>query len=268
MHYQNKTGVITLLFLFGLCALPFAPKANAAASQTTDAQAEEAPTTNSMNRITQYVNIEVSWPTLGVKQDEAIDALVNSVVQGFEKTTLEDAKNYEEMKKEDPDFYPPRFPYECQVTFSRSAPLAEKSRVESIIWSIFTYTGGAHGATELIAHNFDMQNGMQLVLDDFFTNPKNALDIFSTISRRVLSETVLKELQNPNEDNSFLDEMLRDGTEPLPENFAVFCLIPNGVRIYFAQYQVAPYSAGILTVDISLDALQDAKPRMEYWQAL
>ncbi len=269
MQHQKKIRFITLFFVLGLCVLLGIEGVNASPDKKPGAKEEEVRTPNSLQRVTEYVNIEASWPTFGVKQvDEEINALVDTTVKNFEKAALEEAKESNEMKKTDPDAFTPRFPYDCLITFDRTAPLADKSRVKSIVWNISTYTGGAHGSVELLAQNFDMKNGTPLILDDIFTDPQNALLILSRVSRQVLSEGVLEDFRNPEGDDGFIDEMLRAGTEPQPENFVVFCLIPNGLRVYFPPYQVAPYAAGVQSVDITLDALQNAKPRMEYWQAL
>ena len=40
------------------------------------------------------------------------------------------------------------------------------------------------------------------------------------------------------------------GTEPAAENFSVFKLEKDAVRIIFAQYQVAPYSSGMPEITV------------------
>ena len=61
------------------------------------------------------------------------------------------------------------------------------------------------------------------------------------------------------------DDMLRSGTAPEAENFSSFALTPEGIRIFFQPYQVAPWAAGPQVVDIPLDALADAGPRLSLW---
>ena len=62
-----------------------------------------------------------------------------------------------------------------------------------------------------------------------------------------------------------IDDMLRSGTAPEAENFSSFALTPEGIRIFFQPYQVAPWAAGSQVVDIPLDALADAGPRLSLW---
>ncbi|MFR5645408.1 MAG: RsiV family protein [Bilophila wadsworthia] len=52
---------------------------------------------------------------------------------------------------------------------------------------------------------------------------------------------------------------------PEAENFSSFALTPEGIRIFFQPYQVAPWAAGSQVVDIPLDALADAGPRLSLW---
>ena len=47
------------------------------------------------------------------------------------------------------------------------------------------------------------------------------------------------------------------GYTPEAENFSSFALTPEGIRIFFQPYQVAPWAAGSQVVDIPLDALAD-----------
>lgn len=39
-------------------------------------------------------------------------------------------------------------------------------------------------------------------------------------------------------------EMIHEGTEPIPENYDLFTISDKGLTIYFEKYQVAPGSAG------------------------
>ena len=122
-------------------------------------------------------------------------------------------------------------PYELETTYSttRSTP-----SVLSIVW----------------------KSGALIDLYDVFENLDTALDVMSRYCTKALTKS-LGDMYN--------DDMLRSGTAPEAENFSSFALTPEGIRIFFQPYQVAPWAAGSQVVDIPLDALADAGPRLSLW---
>ena len=144
-------------------------------------------------------------------------------------------------------------PYELETTYSttRSTP-----SVLSIVWKTASYTGGAHGNLEITTTTYDMKRGALIDLYDVFENLDTALDVMSRYCTKALTKS-LGDMYN--------DDMLRSGTAPEAENFSSFALTPEGIRIFFQPYQVAPWAAGSQVVDIPLDALADAGPRLSLW---
>ena len=51
----------------------------------------------------------------------------------------------------------------------------------------------------------------------------------------------------------------------MPENFASLTLVPEGVRMNFQPYQVAPWAAGAQKVTIPLEELLPARPLLRLW---
>ena len=101
-----------------------------------------------------------------------------------------------------------------------------------------------------------MKSGALIDLYDVFENLDTALDVLSRYCAKALAKS-LGDMYN--------DAMLRSGTAPEAENFSSFALTPEGIRIFFQPYQVAPWAAGSQVVDIPLDALADAGPRLSLW---
>ena len=60
-------------------------------------------------------------------------------------------------------------------------------------------------------------------------------------------------------------QMLKDGTEPLVENFSSLTLTPEGICINFQPYQVAPWAAGVQKVNMPLEELLQARPLLALW---
>ena len=111
----------------------------------------------------------------------------------------------------------------------------------SIVFEIWTYTGGAHGNLDVIPLTYSLLSGQRLGLVDIFENVDKALEIMSAVSRKELATRL---------GGGRVDSMIHDGTEPLADNFSALALVPGGVRVYFQPYQVAPWAAGTQRVFI------------------
>lgn len=232
-----------------------------AGDASTPASAEAAAEGNSIQLQTRLFHIDASWPVVGIARiDEESEAFVRGLAGSFEQQTTETAAELamEFGKDDDRDFrLPAMFPYELNITYEVTHP---SDRVVSLVWNVWSFTGGAHGQLDITTNNYDRSNGFPLLLEDLFLDPELAVLQFTRVSRQKLAEP-----DEGTEGESFPDDMLRAGTEPTEENFHTFTLLPDGIRIYFQPYQVAPWAAGPQTVDVSLEELKAAKPRLEYW---
>ncbi len=210
---------------------------------------------NVIRRTTEFVDINASWPIVGIARvDDESRAFVTGLADRFEQEieALATEPGVEEIAH--------IFPYELSISHEATYP---SPRVASILWNIWSFTGGAHGMLDIVANNYDRSTGYPLLLEDLFVDPDLAVLQFSKAARRVLAEP-----DEGSEDGAGIpDEMLMAGTEPVEDNFRTFIVIPSGIRLHFQPYQVAPWAAGPQTVDVSLDELQAAKPNPEFWDA-
>lgn len=217
---------------------------------------------NTILRKTDLVDINASWPVVGIARvDEESEAFVKTQVDAFVQNTEELAEDLKTLAAEEGNresAFPKLFPYELAVNNEVTYP---STRVVSILWNVWSFTGGAHGLLDIVANNYDRSTGFPVLLEDLFVDPQLAVLQFSKAARRQLAEK-----DDAAEDGAGLpDEMLLAGTEPVEENFKTFIVTPNGIRIHFQPYQVAPWAAGPQSVDVSLDELKAAKPRLEFW---
>lgn len=121
----------------------------------------------------------------------------------------------------------------------------EDDSVISFLLNGYLYTGGAHGLTTLVPVTYSKKTQKLLTLKEVFTDaPENWLERISEESRRQLEAALKKGTLASN------TEWITTGTEPTAENFTVFVVEKDIVRIIFAQYQVAPYSSGMPEVQI------------------
>lgn len=134
--------------------------------------------------------------------------------------------------------------------------LSPSPNAVSLVFELWTYTGGAHGNLDLIALNYSLINGQRLNFVDIFEDVDGALELLSRLSRDILARRLSGGTPN---------QMILDGTAPTLNNFASLGLTPEGIRIFFQPYQVAPWSAGAQKVDIPLAELASVHPFLQLW---
>jgi hypothetical protein len=111
-------------------------------------------------------------------------------------------------------------------------------------FTIYEYTGGAHGNTAFRTFVFDLENEREIQLSDLFD--ETGLTTVAAIAQEQLKETL----------GDMLDEQwLADGTAPTPENYQNFVFTEDALVFTIPQYQVAPYAAGPQTATIQLTDL-------------
>lgn len=109
--------------------------------------------------------------------------------------------------------------------------------ITSLFTDWYTYMGGAHGTTLRTSDTWDFQSGRKLTLGDFYPhNPAYRESILKNLERQV------KERLQTSPSAYFDDyvSLLQSGFKP--ENFY---MTPEGIVIYYQQYEIAPYSTGI-----------------------
>ncbi len=188
-------------------------------------------------------SIEISYPAFGVDAvDEDIRLWVESIAATFERELTSGFRDSEEVEK-----------YELTCSYRISRPSADAA---SILFEIWTYTGGAHGNLDLITLNYSFITGQRLTLVDIFEDVDKALALMSATSR----EELMRRLGG-----GVGEQMILDGTQPDADNFSSLSLEPDGVRIHFQPYQVAPWAAGAQSVSMTLEQLAPARPFKRLW---
>lgn len=134
------------------------------------------------------------------------------------------------------------------VTYNQSCAI-------SLFMDKYEYTGGAHGNTIRTSETWDLNNGQQVPLKSLFPyNPNYSLNI-----RTIIKKQIADDISKGN--NYYFDdyEKLVDRTF----NPKSFYLTPGALVIYFQQYDIAPYSSGILTFNIPYNDINASKPYCE-----
>lgn len=126
---------------------------------------------------------------------------------------------------------------------------ASSTNTVSYIYTIYSYTLGAHGNTTYLTFTFSTKDGSLLKLSDLFVPNASYLDSLSTLSRDRLPKMM--------DEESINQDFILDGTKPEEASFENFFLDGTSLVILFPPYAVAPYVVGTVTLPISVTELKN-----------
>jgi hypothetical protein len=106
--------------------------------------------------------------------------------------------------------------------------------------------GQAHPSHIKDSINYNLTAGKVITLSELFKSDSHYLDSFASYSKKMLQ----KKLKGN-------DSMLDKGTAPDPKNYEDWNVKANGIKITFAEAQVAPYVFGPQQVTIPYSVLKD-----------
>jgi inhibitor of cysteine peptidase len=114
------------------------------------------------------------------------------------------------------------------------------SQIISLTQRVYQYTGGAHGRTIQTGHTIDRMSGRHLNLPDLFVTGANYAE---RMNRFVREEGRARQLP--------MWDFKGIGAQ------SAFYLSDTGVVLFFQQYEIAPYSAGIIQMQVPYELLTD-----------
>lgn len=214
---------------------------------------------------TDFYTITASYPVDGWDKNEAMKQMVNYLVnqKKEEWKTGGDAYNSEQkIAKDFPDR--PKMKYELNISYIATS--SEKMKTRSYVFSVYEFTGGAHGNTAITSYNFTKDS--QIKIED-------AVDFGSgnyvKLAKLLKSKLVTSLAEDANErminDGFGLNYIKPDGTFDkekcncdgyyFPSNVQVFTIHDNGIKFIFSQYQVAPYVFGNPEVMLSWNEIKN-----------
>ena len=125
-------------------------------------------------------DITISYPVIGhTAVDEDVRRWVNSIADTFE-TEMSSLFRDSETLGETLDMSR----YALHGSYSVLRPSQD---AVSLVFEIWTYTGGAHGNLDIITLNYSLITGQRLNFVDIFEDVDKALSLLSEQSRKVLS---------------------------------------------------------------------------------
>jgi len=192
-----------------------------------------------------FYNIQAEYPQFDGADPSfngKISSTVDGLIAGFKKEAKDnfDARNAT-MPPGNSPLQKPQEPFDFIAAWT---PAQSGPRYVSFMADIYYFSGGAHGTDQIFAFNYDLQNKKEITIADFLGSADN-LDKLAKLSRDQITEQLKSDgLQM---DDS-LTRMIDDGTKATPDNYRNFTFGYGKLTVYFEQYQVAPGSAGSLTV--------------------
>ena len=124
---------------------------------------------------------------------------------------------------------------EDSVTFNRRCMLSSYN-------DRYEFTGGAHGSTLRTSDTFDLRTGRLLPLCSFF-DP--CTDWCENLIRQITEQADANNAADPNIYFENYRELIRQTFDPCQ-----YYLNDSGIVIYFQQYDIAPYSTGIVELTV------------------
>ncbi len=216
-------------FLCALCVGAMAVSAQTETPQADPCMAKGGTTSaDGKCMLTMDLKISVDYPI-----DLAQNPLIASTIDPFIQSAKDDF-----MQAVGQDFYPIQAPNELDITY---AVTNHSDTIMSLVFTVYEYTGGAHGTTSVTTFTFDTTNNRLITLDNVFSNTTNALNIIKPLAQAAVKAAVGDMNQQ---------DMLDEGTAADPKNYQAFSLDADSITFYFQQYQVAPGAAGIQKVTI------------------
>jgi len=191
--------------------------------------------------------VSVKYPVItGLNNAKAEQDIAQYIQDKIKSDTNEFKKNVSDnsVKGEDlPD---------SQLMIGYEKKFADSSFI-SIIFTTFYYVAGmAHPATYETGFNYDIQNGKQLAVADFFNPGSDFLSVLSIASK----EEIKKQTGEYYDQN-----MAEEGAAPDLNNFNEFYFDKDNLTIIFQQYQVAPYAAGIIYASLPYSKMSEVNDK-------
>lgn len=208
-------------------------------TSNTSEPTKNTPETNqkniTINEKEKHYEIKANYPnTKNAKLNKAFKELVDNSISDFKNNIFDpEAEGFED------------FPLQ---TLTISTTETQNKEITSYKVLIDSYTGGAHPNAYYTTVNFNFKDNEFLELKDIFIKDSMWLDGLSYIS----TEKVVAKLG----DNADLD-WVNTGIGLDPANLNVWELNQKNLIITFNPYQVAPYAAGVITIEIPFTELKE-----------
>lgn len=188
---------------------------------------------------TKPFNIDVTYPYIEKENgfNESVANIINEEIKNFQENSL---SNDSAVKETDPEGYSQYSrQYDLKISYEKGQV---DENIVSIIFSIYNFTGGAHGNGYFAPVNYNLKDNKEIFLADLFIGQSDYLKKISDYSINDLKKQATQRL------GSTEGLWIEDGAGPKEDNFSVFLVNKDSITFYFSPYQVAPYVASSFEV--------------------
>ena len=187
-------------------------------------------TMNDAQKKTDNIEAEIQYPVFAGKKD--LNAKIEkSVFDGYEEF-LNGLKTANMI-----------MPFYYGVT---SSPVIANDEFISVLFTIYTYSGGANGETKLKSVTYSPRD--KEILSAAEATGLSIEEISAICTEKLLASY-------PKGDA----ELIKAGASASADNFRNFTFDGNLLTVYFEPYQVAPHSEGVVKVEIPVGAVPFSK---------
>ncbi len=198
---------------------------------------------------TSVLTLAINYPEVMLPRNRQAQTRINreilAQVNGFYAYATNDLfaqaiENYKEAAEKDYPFHAFDAVFNYEITYNLHCHL-------SLFSDQYAYTGGAHGNTVRTSDTWNLNTGERLTLESFFPEGKDY--------RAFLLEQILLMADKIMQEEPIYFEDYRD---LIAQNFDEdsFYLTCDGLAIYYQQYEIAPYSTGIVVFTIPYEKLE------------
>lgn len=206
------------------------------------------------NENNKFFKADIKYPYLKIKSNynkkddtqtkiiqninSTISNTVTTAKDKIEKDSEEYKKSYEADSNKDNTI---KYQYEAIYNYKIAY---NKNNILSIPLTMYEFTGGAHGLTNIKSFNYDLVKEKELKLEDLFKANSN----YKEVMNNHIKEEISKQPENYFQG--------QDGFSSIKDN-QDFYISDEGIVIYFSLYDIAPYSSGIPMFTITWDEIID-----------
>ena len=187
------------------------------------------------------LTVDLRIPVFSGMPDVAFQSHLNEEIAGTIAHAVREMK--EQHARDESDANKGSLPSWNHELYARATVTFNEAGILSFYLEIYRFTGGAHGMTERKQYNVDLQNSRFLSLGDLF---EKDFDYVRSINAEVEKRISLRQGEFFREKSLGFETILAD--QP-------FYIGREGIVVYFAPYQIAPYSAGFPEFVIPLGVL-------------
>lgn len=234
---KNSKILIGLLFLMIFVSC----KTTNVESEKTVSKKSTKYTVIQLSEKSEYLNSLIKYPKFEDYSllNKVVKNSVENYFNSFNKYAKSDWEELNKVRAIDNIVTPP---FDYNVSFE----VSETKKYISVLLRTYINNGGAHGSTTLISYNFDKaENRLVNIVEATGLSYKDLSKYCNAMIKSRLIKT-----NSLGSSEKEIEEWVNEGTFPTPDNYEIFMMYDNYVKVFFEEYSVAPYALGEQTVDV------------------